>query len=134
MLRWILVLAATAAPAFAFSSSGGVLSLRAQSGMSRRDVCTAFGSALGLGVAALAAPQEANAVKARSGLSSPFTGEYDDPNHPGCARSVKVSDRQADRGSDQVLDCSSSFLEDEAESERRLQLLNGDCRRSKVPP
>merc|ERR1719238_2148932 len=32
----------------------------------------------------------AGAVSARSGLSSVFTGEYDDPNHPGCLRSVKV--------------------------------------------
>jgi len=30
------------------------------------------------------------AVSARTGMSSPFTGEYDDANHPGCLRSVKV--------------------------------------------
>ena len=29
-------------------------------------------------------------MSARTGLSSVFTGEYDDPNHPGCLRSVKV--------------------------------------------
>lgn len=43
----------------------------------------------GLSVAALGAPT-ANAVSARTGLSSQFTGEYDDPNHPGCLRSIKV--------------------------------------------
>jgi len=32
----------------------------------------------------------AAAVSARTGLSSPFTGEYDDPQHPGCLRSVKI--------------------------------------------
>lgn len=36
------------------------------------------------------APSSAFAVAARTGQSSPFTGEYDDPNHPGCLRSVKV--------------------------------------------
>merc|ERR1719473_1503459 len=40
--------------------------------------------------AALAAPLAANAVSARTGQSSVFTGEYDDPKHPGCLRSVKV--------------------------------------------
>merc|ERR1719238_1220166 len=40
----------------------------------------------------------AGAVSARSGLSSVFTGEYDDPNHPGCLRSVKVVG--AKRGAD----------------------------------
>jgi len=29
-------------------------------------------------------------VPARTGLSSVFTGEYDDPKHPGCLRSIKV--------------------------------------------
>jgi hypothetical protein len=32
-------------------------------------------------------------ASARTGPTSPFTGEYDDPNHPGCERSVKVSPR-----------------------------------------
>jgi len=42
------------------------------------------------GVALLAAPQLAGAVKATTGLSSQFTGDYDDPNHPGCLRTIKV--------------------------------------------
>ena len=53
---------------------------------SRRDLL--FGLA---GAAPLAmAPRAANAVSARTGAASVFTGEYDDPNHPGCLRSVKV--------------------------------------------
>merc|ERR1719424_1733342 len=42
------------------------------------------------GAALLAAPQLAGAVKATTGLSSQFTGDYDDPKHPGCLRTVKV--------------------------------------------
>uniref|UniRef100_A0A7S3P3S8 Lipoprotein n=1 Tax=Amphora coffeiformis TaxID=265554 RepID=A0A7S3P3S8_9STRA len=36
------------------------------------------------------APPEARATAAKTGSSSPFTGDYDDPNHPGCLRQVKV--------------------------------------------
>ena len=49
----------------------------------------ALGGALG-GAAALVAPQAAFAEKARAGAASPFTGDFDDPQHPGCLRSVKV--------------------------------------------
>jgi hypothetical protein len=52
-----------------------------------------LGSLLGAGVAAAAvvvAPQEASATKSKTGLGSVFTGDYDDPNHPGCLRQVKV--------------------------------------------
>lgn len=44
---------------------------------------------LGLASSTLA-PQEAEASKALTGQASPFTGDYDDPNHPGCLRQVKV--------------------------------------------
>lgn len=55
----------------------------------------AFGQlASGLfGIASLTtftAPQSASATPAKTGAASVFTGEYDDPNHPGCLRSVKV--------------------------------------------
>lgn len=53
---------------------------------SRRSV---LASAAGTG-AILLAPLAARAVAARTGMSSPFTWEYEDPNHPGCLRSVKV--------------------------------------------
>ena len=42
------------------------------------------------GVATVVAPKEASATKALTGLGSVFTGYYDDPNHPGCLRQVKV--------------------------------------------
>jgi hypothetical protein len=42
------------------------------------------------GVVVAAAPPPAHAVKSRTGLGSVFTGDYDDPNHPGCLRQVKV--------------------------------------------
>lgn len=51
----------------------------------RRDLLAQF-----VAGAAAAAPLAAHAVSARTGTSSVFTGEYDDPNHPGCLRSVKV--------------------------------------------
>lgn len=40
--------------------------------------------------AAIASPLAAHAVPARTGPNSLFNGEYDDPKHPGCLRSVKV--------------------------------------------
>jgi hypothetical protein len=42
------------------------------------------------GVATVVAPQEASATKALTGLGSVFTGDYEDPQHPGCLRQVKV--------------------------------------------
>jgi hypothetical protein len=52
-----------------------------------------LGNLLGAGIAGVAtvvAPQEASATKALTGLGSVFTGDYEDPNHPGCLRQVKV--------------------------------------------
>merc|ERR1719310_484645 len=65
-------------------SSAAALSL------GRRDVLAraVAGGALLSSPAPFTSP--AAAVSARSGLSSPFTGEYDDPQHPGCLRSVKI--------------------------------------------
>jgi hypothetical protein len=40
--------------------------------------------------AAFIAAGQASATTARTGASSPWTGDYDDPNHPGCLRQVKV--------------------------------------------
>ena len=42
------------------------------------------------GAALLASPQLANAVKATTGLSSQFTGDFNDPGHPDCLRTIKV--------------------------------------------
>lgn len=42
-------------------------------------------------VAVSAAPDAANAAGAiKTGPSNPFSGDYDDPNHPNCLRQVKV--------------------------------------------
>lgn len=48
-----------------------------------------FFGAMGASAAAILA-QEANAATAKTGQASPFTGFYDDPNHPNCLRQVKV--------------------------------------------
>jgi hypothetical protein len=53
--------------------------------MNRRQIFGFMGAA---GAAVVA--QEANAAAAKTGASSPFTGFYDDPNHPDCLRQVKV--------------------------------------------
>jgi len=47
-------------------------------------------SAATLMAAVTVTPDAAQATAAKTGTASPFTGFYDDPNHPGCLRSVKV--------------------------------------------
>ena len=91
-------MAAAFASAAAFSAAPaaprtGVLALRAQEPQvhhSRRGMLATFG------VGVLAAPALAGAEKARTGLSSKFTGEYTDPQHPGCQRSIKVTGNAMD--------------------------------------
>ena len=70
-----LALCATTASSLSLSTSA-----------SRREMLSRLAAAP---LAALA-PAAANAVKAQTGAASVFTGEYDDPKHPGCLRSVKV--------------------------------------------
>jgi hypothetical protein len=48
-----------------------------------------FGQLAGAAAIMAAGAQEANAAL-KTGASSTFTGDYDDPNHPGCLRQVKV--------------------------------------------
>merc|ERR1719163_2109318 len=93
------VAAASAQAALGFSSvavpagtpRSGVLALRAQSdGISRRGMIATFSAGV------LALPQLAAAEKARTGLSSKFTGDYVDPMHPGCKRSIKVTGNAMD--------------------------------------
>ncbi|VEU42000.1 unnamed protein product [Pseudo-nitzschia multistriata] len=53
----------------------------------------AFGQLLGAGAGAFLAgamPQAASAAAIKTGGASPFTGDYNDPNHPECLRQVKV--------------------------------------------
>jgi len=54
----------------------------------RRDVLGLLGGSAA--AALVAATPAANAAIAKTGTASPFTGDYDDPNHPGCLRQVKV--------------------------------------------
>jgi hypothetical protein len=49
-----------------------------------------FGAALGSAAATLLVAESASATSAKTGQASPFTGDYDDPNHPNCLRQVKV--------------------------------------------
>jgi hypothetical protein len=56
----------------------------------RRQILSSLIGAGIAGVATVVAPQEASATKALTGQGSPFTGDYEDPNHPGCLRQVKV--------------------------------------------
>ncbi len=54
--------------------------------VNRRQIFGFFGA----GAASFLVSQEANAAIAKTGLGSPFTGDYNDPNHPDCLRQVKV--------------------------------------------
>lgn len=54
--------------------------------VNRRHVFSVLGSA----AASVVAADAAKAATAKTGQASPFTGDYDDPNHPGCLRQVKV--------------------------------------------
>ena len=61
------------------------------SSTSRREAFGKIAGAFGVvGAASILNPEEASAAKALTGQASQFTGFYDDPNHPGCLRSVKV--------------------------------------------
>lgn len=58
---------------------------------SRREAFGKVASGLfGIGIVSTVLPEEAQATKALTGQASQFTGFYDDPNHPGCLRSLKV--------------------------------------------
>lgn len=84
------VLASSSSPgANAWSISGGGIS--SGNAVGRRQAFAGILGAAGAAAAVvLAAPQEANAAAAKTGAASPFTGDYDDPNHPDCLRQVKV--------------------------------------------
>ena len=57
----------------------------------RRELFERFASAAAVAAATtVSGPEMAQAATAKTGAASPFTGDYDDPNHPGCLRQVKV--------------------------------------------
>jgi hypothetical protein len=81
----IATFAVLAASSYALSPNSNT-----ESGVSRRG---AFGLLSAGGAAAalvVANPRLASAATAKTGASSPFQGDYDDPNHPECLRQVKV--------------------------------------------
>ena len=69
------------------TSSTNALAPNKSLNIERRNFFGIVGSA---GAAALlGASGPANAAALKTGLASPFTGDFDDPNHPGCLRQVK---------------------------------------------
>jgi len=71
------------------AASTNALAPESASFVGRRNFFGLLGSGVA-GAAALAAnPSEAKAAL-KTGASAYFTGDYDDPNHPGCLRQVKV--------------------------------------------
>mmetsp|Transcript_22802 Transcript_22802/g.52264 ORF Transcript_22802/g.52264 Transcript_22802/m.52264 type:complete len:193 (-) Transcript_22802:101-679(-) len=58
--------------------------------VNRREAFGIFGAALTGAAAITLSPPEAEAAALKTGIKSPFTGDYEDPNHPGCLRQVKV--------------------------------------------
>lgn len=61
-----------------------------KSNLERRQLFGILGSTIAGAALVAASPEEAQAAPLKVGPSSPFTGDYDDPNHPGCLRQVKV--------------------------------------------
>jgi len=72
-------------------SANGLAFSSKKNAVDRREMFGILGSAM-TGAAVMASvPGEAEAAPAlKVGPASPFTGDYDDPNHPGCLRQVKV--------------------------------------------
>ena len=58
--------------------------------MDRRQLFGIIGSAITGAAIVSTTPQPAEAASIKTGGASVFTGDYDDPNHPGCLRQVKV--------------------------------------------
>uniref|UniRef100_A0A7S0GII3 Uncharacterized protein n=1 Tax=Proboscia inermis TaxID=420281 RepID=A0A7S0GII3_9STRA len=57
---------------------------------SRRELLSFVGTGI-VGVTfAVATPESAFAAQLKTGSSSVFTGDYEDPQHPGCLRQVKI--------------------------------------------
>lgn len=70
----------------ALAATANAWSMDSSNNLNRRQIFGVFGAAAGAAVMA----QDANAATAKTGAASPFTGFYDDPNHPNCLRQVKV--------------------------------------------
>eukprot|EP00568_Trieres_chinensis_P001274 CAMPEP_0183309564 /NCGR_PEP_ID=MMETSP0160_2-20130417/25415_1 /TAXON_ID=2839 ORGANISM="Odontella Sinensis, Strain Grunow 1884" /NCGR_SAMPLE_ID=MMETSP0160_2 /ASSEMBLY_ACC=CAM_ASM_000250 /LENGTH=187 /DNA_ID=CAMNT_0025473617 /DNA_START=61 /DNA_END=624 /DNA_ORIENTATION=- len=70
----------------ACAPSNALVSNQGSSSVQRRQFFGILGGAAAIVVGA----DEANAAAATTGAANVFTGDYDDPNHPGCLRQVKV--------------------------------------------
>ena len=76
--------------AYSLTAEALVPSSSTKSSVDRRQLFGILGSAI-TGAAVLSStPDVAEAANLKVGLSSPFTGDFEDPNHPGCLRQVKV--------------------------------------------
>jgi len=80
----LMAIAAKVDPSAAFSQESPSSSRRAFFRKSFE-----FATLAGSSSIILQQPQPSNAA-IKTGASNPFTGDYDDPNHPGCLRQVKV--------------------------------------------
>mmetsp|Transcript_21743 Transcript_21743/g.51333 ORF Transcript_21743/g.51333 Transcript_21743/m.51333 type:complete len:220 (+) Transcript_21743:105-764(+) len=74
----------------ASSNEGDVDGLDSRRSMLAKGFATLMGVGVAVAPQLLMDVQPASATAAKTGLGSPFTGSYDDPNHPNCLREVKV--------------------------------------------
>ena len=74
----------------ASSTEGDVDGLDSRRSMLAKGFATLMGVGVAVAPQLLMDVQPASATAAKTGLGSPFTGAYDDPNHPNCLREVKV--------------------------------------------
>jgi hypothetical protein len=75
---------------FSTSLLVNALSTSTNTAVDRRQIFGILGSAVAGAAVMATAPEEASAAALKTGIASPLTGDYDDPNHPGCLRQVKI--------------------------------------------
>lgn len=75
---------------FLSAMTAQALAPASKTGLERRQMFGVIGAAI-TGAAVIAtAPEDAEALALKTGPASPFTGDFNDPNHPDCLRQVKV--------------------------------------------
>merc|ERR1719324_506397 len=95
---------------------------RVDTGATRRAVLSkVFGGAV-----AIAAPQLAGAVTAKTGLSSQFTGDYNDPLHPECLREIKVVGAKVDAAGRKSRNPTANIVGWDGPTDPNLVRLNGE--------
>ena len=88
MARFTLICATALLSSSMMASAYVPSNAKPSTNVERRQMFGIIGTAI-TGAVVASYPGEAQAA-AKTGASSPLTGEYDDPNHPGCLRQVKV--------------------------------------------